>query len=149
MWINQSEVLRRNFNYLVLSRSAVTVSFWICAWLIFLWKYTSFKPHHMFLASELIKNLYTAKFAFMLMKSSVLLHEAASDPFSTRKHILIIFWDWKSLFSNHIEAEQEIHHACKKECNATQNQQLRQATDDTIARPQPGNFRKVHYHKRL
>ena len=48
----------------------MTVNFWIYAWLIFLWKYKSFKPLHMSLSSELIKNLHTATFASMLMKGS-------------------------------------------------------------------------------
>ena len=60
----------------------MTVIFRICAWLIFLWKYTTcFKPVHIFLASELIKNLRVATFASMLMKSIGFPHEAARCPF--------------------------------------------------------------------
>ena len=90
-------VFWRHFNYLRLSWIVVTVNFWVCAWLIFLWKHTSFKSLHMFLASKLIKNLHTATFASMLMKNSGL-HEAARGPFSICKHILSILWGWKRLF---------------------------------------------------
>ena len=82
---------------------------------VFVWKYsTCFKPFHMFLASELIKNLYAATYATMLMKSSGLLHEAVRCPFSVCKHILSIFWGWIRLFSKHTEAEHKIHHSYKK-----------------------------------
>ena len=83
---------------------------------VFLWKYTCFKPLYMFLASELIKNLYAATYATMLMKSSSLLHEAVRCPFSVCKHILSIFWGWKRLFSKYTEAEHKIHHSYKKNC---------------------------------
>ena len=92
----------------------MAVNFWICAWLIFC--ENRHPPNLTFLARDLIKNLHTATFASMLMKSSGLLQEAARGPFSIWKRILSIFWSWKRLFSKHIEAEQEIHHAYKKEC---------------------------------
>ena len=89
----------RNFNYLGLSRSVVTVIFWICAWLILLWKHkTCFKPLYMILARELIKNLHAATFASMLTKSSGLLYEAERGPFFICKNILSIFWGWKRFF---------------------------------------------------
>ena len=65
----------------------------------------------MFLASKLIKNLHTATFASMLMKSSGFLHEAAGIPFLYASISLAYFVAEKSFFSKHIEAEQEIHHA--------------------------------------
>ena len=81
-----------------------------------MWKYaTSFKPLHMFLASELLKSLHVATFVSMPMKSSGLLHEVVRGPFSICKHILSLFWGWQRLFSKHAEAEQKIHHAYKKE----------------------------------
>ena len=93
----------------------MAVNFWICAWLIFC--ENRHPPNlFMFLARDLIKNLHTATFASMLMKSSGLLQETARGPFSICKRILSIFWGWKRLFSKNIEAEQEIHHAYKKEC---------------------------------
>ena len=82
-------------------------------------KYTTcFKPLHVFLASELIKNLHAATFASMLMKCSGFLHEAARVSFFICKHILSIFWGWKRLFSKHTEAKHKIHYAyIKKECS--------------------------------
>ena len=80
-----------------------------------MWKYTTcFKPLHIFLASELSKNLHVYIFASVFMKSSRLLHEAVRGPFSICKHILSIFRGWKRLFSKHIEAEEKINHADKK-----------------------------------
>ena len=43
------------------------------------------------MASEIIKNVHTATFASMLLKSSSLLHVTARDPFSIGKHILSTF----------------------------------------------------------
>ena len=81
---------------------------------IFVKIYNMLQTRHMFLASELIKNLHAATFASMLMKSSGLLHEAVKGPFSVCKHILSIFWDWKRLFSKHTDPEQKIHQLKKK-----------------------------------
>ena len=107
----------RNFNYLGLSWSVVTVIFWICAWLILLWKdKTCFKPLYMILARELIKNLHAATFASMLAKSSGLLYEAERGPFSICKNILSIFWGWKRFSFKYAEAKQKINHTCKKGC---------------------------------
>ena len=107
----------RNFIYVGLPWSTVTVNIWIYAWLIYFKNIppsNMFKPLRMFLASEFIKNLHTATFAFLLKKSSCLMHESVREPFSICKHILSIFWGLKRLFSKHIEDEQEIHHAYKK-----------------------------------
>ena len=68
----------------------------------------------MFLASELIKNLYAATYPTMLKKSSSLLHEAVRCSFSVCKHILSIFWGWKRLFLKHTEAEHKIRHSYNK-----------------------------------